>query len=195
MSISRSISAPTGFVRLAVALALATGLTFVIGSGSPASAATECTVTKATVTQTSARLTEIRERRAKVIKRLGVDQRRVARLERSIRSHRTPAKVRALRAAKAEVRVERGRLTTLNERAVPARKKVLAARVAHQLCMSESPSEIELFDLLDTLGLTPLLEMLGLPQLLVELGVVDLLEMLGLADILEDLGLGSLIGR
>lgn len=192
---STAVAAPARSLRLALSLALAAGLTLVVAGGSPASAAVDCTSSKAAVTKATTRLAEGRERRVVVAKRLRADHRRVNRLERRVAHHRTPAKVRALRAARADVRTDRARLKTIDKRLAVVRGNVKTARVAHGLCVNQGASEAELFDILDMLGLTPLLEMIGLPQLLVSLGVVDLLEMLGLADILVDLGLGSLIGR
>lgn len=183
-------------VKLLLTLSLVVGLVATAGAASPASAAADCSVTKARVTATTARLSTVKGQYPAAVDRFVARRALVVRLERSVRKHSTRAKVRKLRAARVDLRSAKARVVMLRKETAKARDAVTAAKVAHGLCAAgPDASEAELFDLLDALGLSPLLDMLGLPALLESLGVVDLLEMLGLADILEDLGLGSLIGR
>ncbi len=185
-------------VKLLLALSLVLGLVASAGAASPASAAAaaDCSATKSRVVATTARLATVRGQYPAAVDRFVERRAVVVRLERRVRQHSTPAKVRKLRAARRDLTAAKNRVVLLRKEATKARDAITTAKVAHGLCTAgPDASEAELFDILEALGLAPLLDMLGLPALLTSLGVVDLLEMLGLADILEDLGLGSLIGR
>lgn len=186
------------FVKLLLALSLVVGLVVTAGAASPASAAAaaDCSRTKARVGATIDRLATVKGQYPAAVDRFVERRAVVVTLQRKVRKHSTPAKVRRLKAARRDLNVAKTRVVVLRKEAAKARDAITTAKVAHGLCTAgPDASEGELFDLLEALGLAPLLDMIGLPALLKSLGVVDLLEMLGLADILEDLGLGSLIGR
>lgn len=185
-------------VKLLLALTLTLGGAATVAAPATAGAAetADCAGTAARVTVFTGKLAEVRARHTRAATRTRELRRTVTRLQRSVHAHRTPAKVRKLRHARAELRASRVRVQAIGGIANRTRDNLVAARIAHRLCTAPpEQAETELLDILDLLGLSPLLELIGLPALLQSLGVVDLLDSLGLADILENLGLGSLIGR
>ena len=187
-------------VKLLLALTLTLGGVATVAAPTPARAAettaADCSATAARVTVFTDRLADVRARHTRAVNRTRELRRTVTKLQRSVKAHRTPRKIRQLRHARAELRASQARVRTIGGIANRTRDHLVAARIAHRLCTAPpEQAETELLDILDLLGLSPLLEMIGLPALLQSLGVVDLLDSLGLADILENLGLGSLIGR